>query len=358
MPMPNSAVMIGRPIASTEPNATSRMKTAASIPIASVAAARRSEKMSPPSSTVSPGTFTSALTALTPSDTGPHSLKSRSTVFTSRVGDRAVFRDLVLALAGVRAHDAGHARHLRDLGEHRLHRGLHLRVGHPLLGLEHDRAAVTRRAGSATRAGRTRCRLSVLGSLPPVREVAGEHATDADRKDKGDDPHDQDDPTVAIRRASDPLQHLADAIPGTPKTDPRGLRPWSLERSGGGADGGEAAEGGAAARLAHDVLVEAVRAVAEGEPGLGIAPRELAARRRCGRTCRARRCGPCRGCGSGRRRRRGSGRGCGSRAMSGQRIGQRVAHVGRSRRRARRASTCRRGCAAGPGRRARGRRRA
>ena len=83
MAMPNSAVTIGSPIASTEPNATRRMKTAASRPNASVAGGfTPSEKMSPPSSTVSPGTFTSALTALTPSETGPHSLKSRSTVFT------------------------------------------------------------------------------------------------------------------------------------------------------------------------------------------------------------------------------------------------------------------------------------
>ena len=37
IPMPNSAVMIGRPIASSEPNAISRMKTAASMPIASLA---------------------------------------------------------------------------------------------------------------------------------------------------------------------------------------------------------------------------------------------------------------------------------------------------------------------------------
>ena len=36
MPMPNSAVMIGRPIASTEPNAISRMTMAARMPIASL----------------------------------------------------------------------------------------------------------------------------------------------------------------------------------------------------------------------------------------------------------------------------------------------------------------------------------
>ena len=37
MAMPASAVMIGKPIASSEPNATSRMTMAAMMPIASLA---------------------------------------------------------------------------------------------------------------------------------------------------------------------------------------------------------------------------------------------------------------------------------------------------------------------------------
>ena len=37
MPMPNSAVMIGSPIASSDPNAISRMSTAARTPMSSLA---------------------------------------------------------------------------------------------------------------------------------------------------------------------------------------------------------------------------------------------------------------------------------------------------------------------------------
>jgi hypothetical protein len=53
-PMPNSAVMIGRPMASTEPNASSRMIAAASRPIASLENSAGSAKISPPSSTCTP----------------------------------------------------------------------------------------------------------------------------------------------------------------------------------------------------------------------------------------------------------------------------------------------------------------
>ncbi len=63
--MPNSAVPIGRPIASTEPNASSRMIIAARRPIASLAPPiSASAKMSPPNSRRSPGTWTSAASFL------------------------------------------------------------------------------------------------------------------------------------------------------------------------------------------------------------------------------------------------------------------------------------------------------
>ena len=55
--MPNSAVMIGRPIASSEPNASSRMRTAARMPIASLAGWVWSVNIEPPSSTCSVGVF-------------------------------------------------------------------------------------------------------------------------------------------------------------------------------------------------------------------------------------------------------------------------------------------------------------
>jgi hypothetical protein len=49
--MPNSAVMIGRPIASNDPNASNRMSTAARMPIASLAGWVGSVNIEPPSST-------------------------------------------------------------------------------------------------------------------------------------------------------------------------------------------------------------------------------------------------------------------------------------------------------------------
>ncbi len=57
MPMPNRAVMIGRPMASTDPNAIKRMSTAARMPIASLAGWVWSVNIDPPSSTWRLGVF-------------------------------------------------------------------------------------------------------------------------------------------------------------------------------------------------------------------------------------------------------------------------------------------------------------
>ena len=59
-PMPNRAVRMGRPMASTEPKAMSRMTTAASRPMASVPpGSSRAVKSEPPPSTWMPGTLAS-----------------------------------------------------------------------------------------------------------------------------------------------------------------------------------------------------------------------------------------------------------------------------------------------------------
>ena len=54
-PMPKSAVAIGSPAASTDPNATSRMMTARSRPMPSLLPNACAAKMSPPISTFRPG---------------------------------------------------------------------------------------------------------------------------------------------------------------------------------------------------------------------------------------------------------------------------------------------------------------
>ncbi len=51
MPMPNRATPMGRPMASTEPNATIRMTMAKPTPSASDEGSSNSAKMNPPSST-------------------------------------------------------------------------------------------------------------------------------------------------------------------------------------------------------------------------------------------------------------------------------------------------------------------
>ena len=57
VPMPNSAVPIGRPMASTDPNAMSRMIMAAAMPMASLAPFIPGlANMPPPNSMVRPGT--------------------------------------------------------------------------------------------------------------------------------------------------------------------------------------------------------------------------------------------------------------------------------------------------------------
>ena len=61
--MPNSAVMIGRPIASTDPNASNRMRIAARMPIASLAGWVWSVNIEPPSSTCRSGVFAAFATS-------------------------------------------------------------------------------------------------------------------------------------------------------------------------------------------------------------------------------------------------------------------------------------------------------
>ena len=64
-PMPNRAVRMGRPMASTEPKAINKMTTAAMRPMASVLpGGRRVVKVSPPPSTCRPGPLASLMSDL------------------------------------------------------------------------------------------------------------------------------------------------------------------------------------------------------------------------------------------------------------------------------------------------------
>ena len=63
-PTPKSAVMIGSPIASSEPKAMSRMMIAAAMPTNSLEKSGCAAKMKPPSSTWRPSTLTSSRRSL------------------------------------------------------------------------------------------------------------------------------------------------------------------------------------------------------------------------------------------------------------------------------------------------------
>ena len=82
-PIPKSAVAIGKPAASTEPNATRRMITASIRPMASLLPNAGSAKMSPPISTDRPLTSISSLRSRIFFAAGGYSDDARSVKFTS-----------------------------------------------------------------------------------------------------------------------------------------------------------------------------------------------------------------------------------------------------------------------------------
>ena len=138
-------------------------------------------------------------------------------------------------------------------------------------------------------------------------------------------------------------------------------RPTSAEHPhsvGGAAGPGVTGDRCRPAGLAQEVLVQAVGAVAEAEAGRRVAPRDLTLRRRCGRRAAATPVRPMPRHGdfpSSPARTSPSVRLAGT---PGQPVGQTVAHLALDVVEHVRRPTSRRGCAAGPGRRARGRRRA
>ena len=81
--MPKRAVMRGRPMASTEPKAMSRMTMAAMKPRPSLPNSTCSRKMSPPSSTERPGSSTSEARRRAVSPASLYSIEFRSARFTS-----------------------------------------------------------------------------------------------------------------------------------------------------------------------------------------------------------------------------------------------------------------------------------
>ena len=139
--MPARAVPMGRPMASTEPNARISTMMAKARPSTSELGGSNSAKTWPPSSTWRPGTSGNG---------GLHLLREVGGLLDGEVarqtdareGDRAVLGDLLGSLGAVRRRDAGDLVDRRHLGEELRHRLLHGRVGDALLGPEDDGAAL------------------------------------------------------------------------------------------------------------------------------------------------------------------------------------------------------------------------
>ena len=136
MPRPNRAVPIGRPIASTEPKATSRMMTAARMPRISLSGSSNSPNSSPPYSICQAlgdrWLVAEVLDRRSPSSVTP---RSRGRHVELGEGDRAVLADLLRVVVGAGDRDAvllGGEVH--DRRQRRLHR----RVVDALVGLDDD----------------------------------------------------------------------------------------------------------------------------------------------------------------------------------------------------------------------------
>ena len=201
--MPNRAVMIGRPMASTEPKATRRMITAARRPTPSLANSGGSAKMSPPSSISVPGTSASS---------------TRSTCRLAGIGEllavtigevdggegdvpgvRAALGDLALALLAVGAGDLRVGDLLGHLGEELLHARLDLGLVHATVGLEHDLAGEARLVAEALLLQEVEAVLALrAGQLELVAELTAHRLVETEQADEQDHPRDQHQLSVVV----------------------------------------------------------------------------------------------------------------------------------------------------------------
>ena len=245
-PMPNSATPTGRPMASTDPNATIRMMMAKARPNSSADGCSNSAKRKPPSSTRSPSTSGTQLADLVADVGGAGEVDvlgqvdggvTRSCPAASPCG-----RDLELAARRVRALHRGDVVDLGDLGEHLLHRRLHRGVVDPLLGLEDDLTRL-RRAAAVVELGLDE--REALGRLEALeREVLAVGVADA----AGDAVADERAPRPSRRppcggrgtkfrgerTLGDLLRRVGEArarlLTGRASTDSSVLTPWEFRR--------------------------------------------------------------------------------------------------------------------------------
>ena len=212
MARPITAVAIGSPIATTEPNAISRMIIAASRPISSdvpVSGCVPHEAYSPPISASRSGERTSVERCLERLERLDAQVDGRLVVGDLRVADRAVGGQGARGLERIR--DRDHVRLARDRVQRRGH-GVGLILERPVGRVEDD---VGRGAGG----GGVALSQQVVGALrlgvrqvEVVGELAAERAADHEDRDHGGDPDAEGAPTVARRRLTEPIEERAQRI--------------------------------------------------------------------------------------------------------------------------------------------------
>ncbi len=211
--MPASAVPIGKPVASTEPNARVRMITAKPMPSSSEDGASNEENAWPPYSMF--GALDGRRDVL---DLRRHILEvvlrgvagegDRGVGDLARVG--ALAGDLARPAVGVRAGHLGHAVDLGHLVEVRLELALHRGIGdRSVRRVEDDRAAL---AGTdAAEAGIEDVQAALALDAVGQSELGGEARADAagDRadEDETDDPAEDDTSPTAIGERAQPSEH-------------------------------------------------------------------------------------------------------------------------------------------------------
>ena len=206
--MPKSAIRIGRPIASREPNATSRITMAARMPISSAGpeAAELLEHAATERD-VHAAAFGGVGERADPFDGGVGDLRRDPVELHGRVRDVAVAGDLLGAVGAVGADDRSYAGHRGDVTEERFHPRLHRGVLHAARVREHDLALVTRPGGEPRLQEVGRALRLGARQRETLRERRAHARPDGADGDQRHDPQDEHAPASSVAPRGQPLQH-------------------------------------------------------------------------------------------------------------------------------------------------------
>ena len=216
-PMPKSAVRIGRPIASSEPNATSRMMIAARSPMTS-GRPTEAPDLEHPSAELE-GDAVDALAGVGCSDDvlggGLVDFARALLELDVGVGDLPVGCDLARAFGRVRARGAADLVDLLDLRQHGLDAALNRGVLHALRGVDDELARVAGARGERLLEQVLRaCRLGALDG-EALGEVLADGAAQDGEPDEQPDPGQDRQPAMTVREAGEAAKHRCMLAPGT-----------------------------------------------------------------------------------------------------------------------------------------------